>query len=312
MSSTRTPPKLVFGGGPLGPDSKFPYFPDEASIAEVYRLLEAGGIDTIDTARMYGVSEEWIGKTGGGKRFVIDTKTPGGLNPGDSTSVNIPVHARESVERLGVDQIDVFYIHAPDASVPLEDQLKGIHTAYIEGRFKRFGLSNYVAADVQRVYDICKEKGYLLPTVYQSNYNAVSRKNEAVYSPIAGGLLTKTSAQLRAGVDAGRFSKGDGLEPVYWPLYDKPSYYTALDLWAEAAKETGCSGAELGYRWVAYDSVVDGRYGDAVIFGASKLAQITPTIEWLKRGSVGEKAKAKIDEIWKLVEHEAPVDTYNR
>ncbi|KAJ7167040.1 NADP-dependent oxidoreductase domain-containing protein [Mycena filopes] len=326
MSGTRTTPKLVFGGAPIGPNPLFPYFPDEASIAELYKLLEAGGVDTIDTARLYGPSEEWIGKTGGGKRFTIDTKTPGGFIPGDSTGESIPVHAKESVERLGVDKVDVFYIHGPDASTPLEDQLKGINTAYTEGRFRRFGLSNYTPADVQRVYDICKEQGYPLPTVYQSNYNAVARKNEAVlipllrklgislyvYSPIAGGLLTKTSAQLRGGVDAGRFSKGDGMEPLYGPLYNKPSYYTALDLWAEAAKEAGCSGAELAYRWVAYDSAVDGKYGDAVIFGASKLPQVAPTIEWLKRGSVGEKAKAKIDEIWKVVEHEAPVDNYNR
>ncbi|KAJ7167091.1 aldehyde reductase [Mycena filopes] len=325
MSSTRIAPKLVFGGGPIGPDSPFPYFPDEASIAEVYKLLEAGGVDTIDTARLYGGSEEWIGKTGGGKRFAIDTKTPGGFKPGDSTSESIPVHAKESVERLGVDKVDVFYMHAPDPTTDLEDQLKGINTAYTEGRFKRFGLSNYTPAEVQRVYDICADKGYPLPTVYQSNYSAVARKNEAVlipllrklgialyvYSPIAGGLLTKTSAQLRAGgVDAGRFAKGAGLEPVYGPLYNKPAYYTALDLWAEAAKEAGCSGAELAYRWVAFDSAVDGKYGDKIVFGGSKLTQITPTIDWLKRGSVGEKAKATIDEIWKVVEHEAPVDNY--
>ncbi|KAJ7173209.1 aldehyde reductase [Mycena filopes] len=325
MSSTRIPPKLVFGGGAIGPNPVNPYFPDEASIKEVYRLLEAGGVDSIDTARLYGPSEEWIGKTGGGKRFTIDTKTPGGFIPGDSTGESIPVHAKESVGRLGVDKIDVFYLHAPDATVPLEDQLRGINTAYTEGRFKRFGLSNYAAADVQRVYDICKDKGYPLPTVYQANYNAVARKNEAVlipllrklgiaiyvYSPIAGGLLAKTSAQLRGGLDAGRFSKGDGLEPLYGALYHKPSYYTALDLWAEAAAEAGCSGAELAYRWVAFDSVLDGKHGDVVVFGASKLAQIGPTIEWLKRGSVGEKTKAKIDEIWKVVENEVPVDNYS-
>jgi len=221
----------------------------------------------------------------------------------------------------------VFYIHAPDSSIELEDQLKGINDAYKAGYFKRFGVSNFKAADVQRVYDTCKEKGYPLPTVYQGNYSAVARKQETelvptlrklgiafyIYSPIAGGLLTKTSQALRErGKDAGRFAEGDALEGMYGPLYNRPAYYTALDLWAEAAEEAGCSKAELAYRWVAFDSAIDPKYGDAVIFGASKHSQITETLAWLKKGSVGEAAKAKIDEIWKVIEHEAPLDNYNK
>lgn len=223
--------------------------------------------------------------------------------------------------------MNLYYIHAPDPSIPLEDQLRGINTAYEAGRFKRFGLSNFTAADVQRTYDICKAKGYPLPSVYQGNYSALARKNEAVlvptlrklgiafyvYSPIAGGLLTKTAAQLRdGGEDAGRFAKENGGESIYGGLYNKPSYYKALALWEEAAKEAGCSKAELAYRWVAFDSVVDGKFGDAIVFGASKQSHILETAGWLKRGSVGENAKAKIDEIWKVVEHEAPVDNYNK
>ncbi|KAJ7155135.1 NADP-dependent oxidoreductase domain-containing protein, partial [Mycena filopes] len=322
-TTTKTAPKLVFGGFPIGPDG---YFKDEESIAQVYTLLEQAGVTTIDTARLYGPSEEWMGKTGAGKRFIIDSKTPGGFIKGSSTSETIPQHAKDSVDRLKIDQLDIFYIHAPDASVPLEDALLGVNTAFKAGHFKRFGLSNFSAADVQRAYDICKEKGYPLPTVYQANYSAVARKQEElliptlrklniafyVYSPIAGGLLTKSSAALREGGEAaGRFAKGAALEPLYGGLYNKPSYYEALDLWEEAAKEAGCSKAELAYRWVAFDSVVDGQYGDAIIFGASKHSHILDTAAWLKHGSVGEKAKARIDAVWKVVEKDAPLDNYH-
>ncbi|KAK7018463.1 aldehyde reductase [Favolaschia claudopus] len=320
MSST--PVKAVFGGFPIGPGQ---YFPDEESIQKVYQLLEEGGCDTIDTARLYGPSEEWMGKTKAGDRFIIDSKTPGGFVPG-TTGVGILQHAKESVERLKVKSLDIFYIHAPDASLDLEDQLKGINDAYKAGYFKRFGLSNFKASDVERVYEICKAKGYPLPTVYQANYNAVARKQETelvptlrklnlsiyAYSPIAGGLLTKTTAQMKAkGADAGRFGTGDALEKLYGPLYNKPEFYEALDLWGEAAEEAGCSRAELAYRWVAFDSVLDSKYGDAVIFGCSKHAQIPQTLGWLKKGSVGEKAKAKIDAIWKLIEHVSPLDNYH-
>ncbi|KAJ7239799.1 NADP-dependent oxidoreductase domain-containing protein [Mycena haematopus] len=317
-------PKTVFGGFPIGPGKSFP---DEESIEKVYQLLEEGGCNIIDTARIYGNSEEWLGKTGAGKRFIIDSKAPGGFIPGSGTSVTIPQFAKETVELLNIKSVDVYYIHAPDASVELEDQLKGITEAYKAGHFKRFGLSNFRAEDVQRVYDICKAKGYPLPTVYQANYSAVARKQETelvptlrkldiafyIYSPIAGGLLTKSSQQLREGnADAGRFAKGNMMEGLYGGLYNKPSYYKALDLWEEAAKLAGCSRGELAYRWVAFDSAVDPKYGDAVIFGASKHSQISETLAWLKRGSVGEAAKAKIDEIWKVVEHEAPLDNYHK
>ncbi|KAF7366387.1 Aldehyde reductase like protein [Mycena sanguinolenta] len=315
--------KTVFGGYPIGPGK---YFPDEETIETVYQLLEEGGCNTIDTARLYGDSEEWLGNTGAGKRFTIDSKAPGGGIPGSSTSATIPQFAKESVDRLGT-SMDVYYLHAPDSSVEIEDQLRGIDEAYKAGYFKRFGLSNYKAADVQRIYDICAEKGYPLPTVYQANYNAVARRQETelvptlrklgiafyVYSPIAGGLLTKTSQQIRAAnADAGRFAKGDVLEGFYGTMYSKPSYYKALDLWAEAAEAAGCTKAELAYRWVAFDSAVDAKYGDAIIFGASKLSQISETLAWMKRGSVGEAAKAKIEEIWKVVEHEAPLDNFHK
>ena len=85
-----------------------------------------------------------------------------------------------------------------------------------------------------------------------------------------------------------------------------------MDLWAEAAQASGASRAELAYRWVTFDSPLDPKYGDAIIFGASKLSQVKETLGWLKAGSVGEEAKAKIDEIWKTIEKDAPLDNYHR
>ncbi|KAJ7359785.1 aldehyde reductase [Mycena albidolilacea] len=318
--------KAIFGGAPIGPGVGGSFL-DEESIEHAYKLLEEGGCDTIDTARIYGDSEVWMGKTGAGKRFTIDSKTPGGFGPGSSTGEGILQHAKETVERLQVKSVDVYYIHAPDPSLDLEDQLRGIDEAYKAGYFKRFGLSNFKVADVQRVYDIAKAKGYPLPTVYQANYSAVARKAETelvptlrklgiafyIYSPIAGGLLTKTAQQLREGSEgAGRFATGHVWQGIYGGLYNKPSYYKALDLWEEAAKAAECTKAELAYRWVAFDSVVDSKYGDAIIFGATKHSQISETLASLKRGSVGEAAKAKINEIWKIVEHDAPLDNYNQ
>lgn len=223
-------------------------------------------------------------------------------------------------------QLDIYYIHAPDTSLPIEEMLKGIHDAHQAGYFRRFGLSNYTPAQVQEVYDVSKAKGYVLPSVYQGNYSAVARQPETelfpllrklgmsfyAYSPIAGGFLTKTRAQLTEGTDAGRFTQGHPVAAMYNSMYaQKESYLKALDLWQEAAELAGCSKGELAYRWVAFDSPLSKEHGDAIIFGSSSLKQTEETLGWLKNGSVGKEAKAKIDEIWKTVEHDAPVDNFN-
>jgi len=82
-------------------------------------------------------------------------------------------------------------------------------------------------------------------------------------------------------------------------------------MWEEAARAAGCSKAELAYRWVAFDSQLDSKYGDGIVFGASKLSQIKETLVWLKKGSVGQEAKATIDEIWEVVKKDAPLDNLN-
>jgi aflatoxin B1 aldehyde reductase len=188
-------------------------------------------------------------------------------------------------------------------------------------------LSNYTAAEVKQIHALCSQNGYPLPTVYQGNYSAVARRAEKelfptlrklgmsfyVYSPLAGGLLSKTREQVVSkGEDAGRFGKSHWLGSLYGDLYNKPSYHKALDMWGDIAKEAGCSAAELAYRWVAFDSMLDAKYGDGVVFGGSKLGQVEETLGWLKKGSVGQEARGRIEEVWRVVPGEAPLDNWNR
>ena len=71
-------------------------------------------------------------------------------------------------------QVDIFYMHAPNDSVPLSSTLAGVNEAYMKGYFSRLGLSNYRVEDVEVVYNQCYENGYVLPTVYQGNYPAAA------------------------------------------------------------------------------------------------------------------------------------------
>ncbi|KAH7396197.1 NADP-dependent oxidoreductase domain-containing protein [Pyrenochaeta sp. MPI-SDFR-AT-0127] len=309
--------KTIFGGAPLSDTSTFK---DDEIRSQVLDVLLANGVTNIDTARLYPGSEVAIGALEKRTSFTIDTKLPGGFNPGNVTKDAVIRDAQDSLERVGIKQFDILYIHAPDTSVPFEDTLAGITEVHKKGLFKRFGLSNFSAEQVQQVYDIAKSKGYTLPTVYQGNYNPIARHLETqlfptlrklgisfyAYSPLAGGFLTKTIESLDAG--AGRFNK-EALGGMYLKLYNKPSLRAALAKWNDIAEKEGIPKAELAYRWVAYHSILEGDE-DGVIFGASSLKQIEQTAQGLKKGKLSDEAVKGIEQIWESVKADAPVDNF--
>jgi aflatoxin B1 aldehyde reductase len=84
--------------------------------------------------------------------------------------------------------VDIYYLHAPDRSVPLEETAEAINDLYERKSFKLFGLSNFTAEEVERIYNICKANNYVLPSVYQGNYNPITRKNESELFPLLKNL----------------------------------------------------------------------------------------------------------------------------
>ncbi|KAF2267274.1 Aldo/keto reductase [Lojkania enalia] len=310
--------KAVFGGAAISPNSGFN---NAKAIQELLETLKKEGVTTIDTARLYAGSEELIGSTPGHGDFVIDTKLVGGFTPGAAGKDKCIEDAEDSLKRLQIKQVDILYLHAPDKSTPIEETIEGINEVYKKGLFKRFGLSNFTAEEVQQVYDAAKSKGYVLPTVYQGNYNPVARKTETLlfptlrklgisfyaYSPIAGGFLTKTKQQIEEGVS--RFSE-QAIGGLYRRLYNKPSFLEALTEWNDIAEKEGVSKAELAYRWVGYNSLLKEELGDAVIFGASSLKQVEQTAQALKKGPVSEEAAKRIQKIWESVEADSFVDNW--
>lgn len=93
-----TPVRPIFGGTFLHRK-----FTPESATEDIYNRLEAGSCTHIDIGHIAKGIEEWIGKTGGGKRFYIDSKTPGGLAPGTSNRAGILQHARELHEFLVIE-----------------------------------------------------------------------------------------------------------------------------------------------------------------------------------------------------------------
>jgi len=304
--------------GELPPGVEFHDFAKQA-----LEVLEKEGISTLDTAEIYPGSEEEIGYHGAADRFVIDTKLPGGF--GDARRKDaIIAGGKASLEKLRTKQVDVLYFHAPETRVPWEEQLAAANELYKQGAFKRLGVSNFTADQVQEFYDTAKKNGYPLPTVYQGNYSAVARASEEflfptlrklgisfnAYSPIAGGFLAKTRQQVEDG--HGRFDQSTMMGQLYGSLYKKSSLLDALDTWNEIADGLGVSKAELAYRWVTHHSILNSKEGDGIIFGAHKLAQLTQTIGYLRAGPLPVEVAEKINGIWEGIKHEAPKDNFHK
>ncbi len=108
------------------------------------------------------------------------------------------------MQRLNTDFVDLLYMHSPDLETPIEQSLQACFEAYQLGKLKAFGLSNFAAWQVAEVVELCRKHGWMLPTVYQGMYNALTRDVEKelfaclrhydiafyAYNPLVGGLLT--------------------------------------------------------------------------------------------------------------------------
>lgn len=93
-------------------------------------------------------------------------------------------------------------------------------------------------------------------------------------------------------------------------MYNKPSFVTALDKWAEIADNEKVSRAELAYRWIYYHSKIQSDLGDAVIVGARNVEQLKETVQAIKAGPLKESSAQGIEEIWEAVKSDSKLDNF--
>lgn len=192
--------------------------PDESEGARITSLddfnkcldhLQQQGYNEVDTARVYvgGKQEAFTAQAKWKERgLTLATKwyprTPGAHKP-DVIRENLEL----SLKELQTDQVDIFYLHAADRSVPFDETLEAVNELHKEGKFVQLGLSNYTAFEVAEIVTLCNERGWVRPTVYQAMYNAISKYPLAVtqmcllYGPVRRVVTDadKHSAQHRNG-----------------------------------------------------------------------------------------------------------------
>ncbi len=245
--------------------------------AMVDRAL-AAGVNLIDTADVYafGQSEEILGRCVRDRRddVLVATKCGFGSHDAGALSYADVVAACEgSLQRLGLDHIDLYQLHRPDRATPIEETLRALDDLVTRGLVRAVGTSNFRAWETSAAVARQRALGRPAFTATQLYYSLVAREAEhelipecraddlgvIVWSPLSSGFLT---GRYRAG--------GEGRRTTFtFPPVDPDLGERALLVLAAVADGRGVSMAQVALAWVLAQPGIT-----SAIVGASSLEQL--------------------------------------
>jgi len=251
----------TLGLGCMGMSEFYGTTDEGEAIATIHRALELG-IDFLDTADMYGrgANEKLVGKAIGDRRDAVVLATKFGNVRNDDGSREIRGDAEyvrqaceASLERLGLDHIDLYYQHRVDSRVPIEETVGAMAELVEKGKVRYLGLSEASPETIRRAH-----AGHPISAL-QTEYSLWTRDPEdgplatcrelgigfVAYSPLGRGFLT---GQIRTPDD---FAAGDFRGHL--PRFQGENFQRNLDLVArveEIAAEKGCTAGQIALAWV--------------------------------------------------------------
>ncbi|GAA3007857.1 aldo/keto reductase [Streptomyces fulvorobeus] len=206
----------------------------------------------------------------------------------------------QSLTRLGLDYVDIFYSHRPDPETPLEETMGALDTAVRQGKALYAGISNYSPEQTREAARILRELGTPL-LIHQPRYSMLDRRPEEgllsaldelgtgsiAYSPLEQGIL---SDRYLRGIPEGSRAAGDS--PFLTPDAVTPELVRRLGALDQVAKERGQTLAQLALAWV----LRGGRVTSAVV-GASSVAQLESSVGAVANLDFADEELARIEEI---------------
>ena len=235
------------------------------SFAVLNRALELG-IDQIDTANVYGrgLSEEVIGaflaERGGANPFTIATKAgitrdSEGRRFFDNSAAHLEAELDKSLARLGLESVDLFYVHRREASRPIEEVTESLAGLVKSGKTRSFGFSEIAPSSLRRAAAVHPV------AAVQSEYSLSTRSPElglvqscaelgtalVAFSPVGRGLLTDRPPTAESVAQSGFLSSNPRFDAVNLPVnLERSDRFRAL------AAEMGCSAAALAIAWLLH------------------------------------------------------------
>jgi aryl-alcohol dehydrogenase-like predicted oxidoreductase len=254
----------TMGLGCMGMSEFYGSGEEQQGIDTIHRALDLG-VTFLDTADMYGpfTNERLVGKAIADRRVDVQLATKfGNERREDGTRVGVngrPEYVRSacdaSLQRLGVDHIDLYYQHRVDKTVPIEDTVGAMKELVEAGKVTHIGLSEASAETIRRAHAVHPV------TALQSEYSLFTRDLEdeilptirelgiglVPYSPLGRGILTGAIAK------ADDLEEGDSRRSAYFPRFGGDALETNLGLVAqvrELADTKGVTPGQLALAWV--------------------------------------------------------------
>ena len=250
------------------------------------------GINFFDTANSYAgnLSEEYLGKALKNKRksAVVATKfyNPVGSGPNDSgmSRVHIMQAIEDSLQRLDMDYVDIYYIHHVDKQTPLEEMLRAMDDLVHQGKVRYIACSNYQAWRLMEALWISDHNGLSRFECFQPQYSLVVRDIEqeiipvcqlkglgvVVWSPLGGGFLSGKYKPGERTHSGSRSEEGWGYPAKY---FASNADETLVELF-NVAKELGRSPAQVALRWTLEQPAIT-----SAIVGARTLAHFEDNVQ---------------------------------
>jgi aryl-alcohol dehydrogenase-like predicted oxidoreductase len=287
--------RLALGCMSYGDPSWRPWVLDEAAARPFFRRAVEAGINFFDTANMYslGVSEEVTGRAlkelARRDEIVVATKVHFQMGPGPNmgglSRKHILQSCEASLQRLGIEAIDLYQIHRFDPVVPIDETLEALNDLVRAGKVRYIGASSGPAWRMAGALSRSELNGWARFVSMQNHYNLIYREEEREmvplcldrgigmipWSPLARGLLTRPRPAdnvVKSRVTARAAS--DDYSPT---LYDQPGDWDVVDAVAAVAATRGSTMAEVALAWLLSKPAVV-----APIIGATKLAHLDAAI----------------------------------
>ena len=273
--------RLCLGMMSYGPHKSRPWALDEAAAEPIVRRAVEGGVIFFDTADVYngGQSEVITGRVlkklfGTREEYVVATKVHGRTMPGENggglSRKHILASIDGSLERLGLDYVDVYQIHRWDPGTPIEETMDALHEVVRAGKARYIGASSMYAWQFAKAQSVAATHFVSM----QNHYNLVYREEEremipqcldqgiAVlpWSPLARGLLAGTRTR-----EGERRTERSRTDPFGDSLYTPDIDFAVVDRAAEVASARGVPTAQIALAWLWHKPGVT-----APIVGATK------------------------------------------